>query len=148
MAGRKTNGRWHHGSLTRNEDNLEFLNGEVSRVSTIKVTLEHDISLLEKEYKQKLENIEQEARQKIQEAANLGTTLARDIQERARIDAQKMIDRAQAEIEQDLAKAKLTLRDQIVEISSLITEKILKEKIDHKEHTRLVDQFISEIEKV
>ena len=107
-----------------------------------------DLETLEKDYRKRLENIEQEARVKIQDAANVGVNLARDIQDRARVDAQKLIDRAKAEIDQDLVKARLSMRDEIVEISSLMTEKILKEKLDAKEHQKLVDQFIKEIERV
>ncbi len=103
---------------------------------------------LEKEYRHKLEHIEQEARAKIQEAAGVGLALAKDIQDKARIDAQKLVDRAQAEIEQDIEKAKLAYRDNLVELSSMMTEKILKEKIDAKEHERLVDRFIKELERV
>ena len=103
---------------------------------------------LEKNYRQRLESIEQEARVKIQEAANVGIALAKDIQESARQDAQKLIDRAQAEIEQDIEKAKLGFRDDIVSLSSLMTEKILGEKIDEREHAKLVDKFIKDLEKV
>lgn len=107
-----------------------------------------DIEALEKDYRNRLEHIEQEARTKIQEAANVGLALAKDIQEKARVDSQKLLDRAKAEIDQDLAKARLSMRDQIVELSSLITEKVIREKLDAKDHQRLVDEFIKEIEKV
>ncbi len=106
------------------------------------------LEALEKDYRQRLDRIEEEARVKIQEAAGLGTVLARDIQEKARQDAQKMIERARAEIEQDLAQARLSMRDQLVELSSLMTEKILEEKISPQEHERLVDKFIKELEKI
>ena len=105
-----------------------------------------DLENLEKEYRRKLEHIEEAARVKIQEAANVGLSLSKDIQEKARIDSQKMIERAKAEIEQDLAKAKLSMRDEIVELSSLMTEKILEEKINPQDHERLVDKFIKELE--
>lgn len=107
-----------------------------------------DLDTLEKDYRKKLENIEQEARVKIQDAANLGLSLAKDIQEKARADAQKMIDRAKAEIDQEIAKTRLSMRDQLVDISALITEKIVREKLDAKEHEKLVDRFIKELEKV
>lgn len=103
---------------------------------------------LEKDYRRRLDQIEQEARVKIQEAAQIGQHLAKDIQEKARLDAQKMVERAETEIKQDFAKARLSMRDEIVEISSLITEKILKEKMDQGQHKKLVDQFIKELEKV
>ena len=103
---------------------------------------------LERDYRTRLERIEQEARQKIQDAANQGAALAKDLQDKARIDAQKLIERAQEEIRQDIAKAKLSMRDDMVELSGLLTEKILQEKLDEGQHRKLVDQFIREIEKV
>jgi len=103
---------------------------------------------LEKDYRNRLEHIEQEARFKIKEAADLGLVLAKDIQDKARADAQKMVERAEAEIKQDLAKAKLTLRDQIVGLSSLMTEKIIRERLDAQSHQKLVDEFIKDIERV
>jgi F-type H+-transporting ATPase subunit b len=106
------------------------------------------LEALEKEYRARLENIEQEARVKIQEASNIGVALARDIQEKARTDAQKLLERAKAEIDQDLAKARLSMRDEVVELSSLMTEKVLKQKLGAEDHRRLVEQFIQEIEKV
>lgn len=106
------------------------------------------LAQLEKDYRARLENIEQEARTKIQEAANVGTQLARDIQEKARVDAQKLVDRAQAEIAQDLAKARQTMRAELVELSALMTEKVVREKMDAREHEKLVDQFLKDLQKV
>ena len=70
------------------------------------------------------------------------------IQDKARQDSQKLVDRAKAEIEQDITKARLSMRDDIVEISSLITEKVLREKLDAKEQEKLVDKFLKELERI
>jgi F-type H+-transporting ATPase subunit b len=111
-------------------------------------TQKKDLENLEQEYRQKLQHIEEEARLKIQEAAGVGLALAKDIQEKARHDSEKLLDRAKAEIEQDILKAKLSMRDQIVELSSLMTEKIIREKLDVKEHSRLIEQFMKDLERV
>ena len=103
---------------------------------------------LEKGYRLKLEKIDDEARLRIQDAANVGVALARDIQDKARQDAQKMIDRSTAEISQDIAKARLTMRGELVELSALISEKIISEKLDAKEHEKLVDRFLKDLQKV
>lgn len=103
---------------------------------------------LEADYKKRLERIEADARIRIQEAANVGAVVARDINEKARQDAEKMVERAKSEIAQDIAKARLGMRDQLVELSALMTEKIVRQKLDAKEHEKLVDQFIKELEKV
>ena|SRR3989338_6339327 len=102
---------------------------------------------LEKEYRAKLDKIELEARVKIQEAAAIGQTLARDIQEKARQDSEKLLGRAHAEIEQDIAKARIQLRQEFVSVSTLIAERILKEKLDEKAHAKLVERFLDEIGK-
>ena len=103
---------------------------------------------LEKEYRRRLEHIEQEARERIQEASKIGMTLAKDIQDKARLDVQKLFDRTHAELEQDITKARLAMRDEIVEISSLIAEKVLREKLDAREQEKMVDKFIKELEKI
>lgn len=108
----------------------------------------HNLESLEKEYRLKLAKIEDEARVKIQEAAAVGLALARDIQDRARQNAQKMVDRVKAEIDQDIAKAKISMRGELVELSALISEKIIRERLDEVEHGKLVDQFLKELQKV
>ncbi|MBI4352472.1 MAG: F0F1 ATP synthase subunit B [Candidatus Omnitrophica bacterium] len=107
-----------------------------------------DLEELHREYRSKIANIEQEARAKIQEAAGEGLRVAGEIQEKARQDAEKIVERARVEIQQDLQKARLEMRDETVEVSSLMTEKILRQKLDAKEHERLVEQFIKEMEGV
>ena len=107
-----------------------------------------DLEDLEKDYRKKLENIEEAARAKIQEGSAAGLSLARDIQEKARLESQKLIDRARGEIDRDLAQARLQIRDEVVELSSLMTEKIIQQKLNDAEHKKLVEQFIKEMEKV
>lgn len=103
---------------------------------------------LEKDYKKRLENIEQEARTKIQEASNIGLSLAKDIQEKARVESQKMFDRAHSEMEKDIAQARLQIRNEVVDLSGIMTEKIIRQKLNEVEHKKLVEQFIKEMEKV
>ena len=108
----------------------------------------HDMVALEKDYRERLENIEREARSKIQDASRIGQELAKDIQEAARLDAKRIYERSKMDIEQEIAKGRITLRNEIVEISGLLTEKVLREKLDAKEHEKMVSKFIQELEKV
>ena len=106
------------------------------------------LETLEKDYRARLEHIEQEAREKIQQASKIGQSLAKDIQEGARLEAKRLFDRTRADIEQEIAKGRLTMRNEIVEISSLITEKILREKLDAREHEKMVEKFVKELERI
>lgn len=104
----------------------------------------HTLSGLEAEYKKRIDRIEEEARAKIQEASRIGTELARDIQQKAREDAEKLMHRAQQDIAHDLAKAKIELREQVVEISMMAVEKVVRDKVDAAGHKKLVEKFIEE----
>ncbi len=108
----------------------------------------HDLETLEKEYRTRLDKIEQEAREKIQEASKIGQSLAKDIQEAARLDSKKLFERTQADIAQEITKGRVSMRNEIVEISSMITEKILREKLDAREHEKMVEKFVKELEKI
>ncbi len=107
-----------------------------------------DLEALEKEYRLRLEKIEEAAREKIQEASKIGQTLAKDIQESARLDVKKFFERTQADIEQEITKGRVAMRNEIVEISSMIAEKILREKLDAREHEKMVEKFVKELEKI
>ena len=107
-----------------------------------------DLETLEKEYRGRLDHIEREAREKIQEASKVGQGLAKDIQEAARLDAKKLFERTQADIEQEIAKGRLSLRNEIVDIATMMTEKVLREKLDAREQDKLVEKFLKELEKV
>ena len=108
----------------------------------------HDIEALEKDYRTRLDKIEQEAREKIQEAAKTGQLLAKDIQEAARVDSKKLFERTQSDIAQEITKGRVAMRNEIVEISSMIAEKILREKLTAQEHEKMIDKFIKELKKV
>ena len=103
---------------------------------------------LEKDYRLRLDKIEQEAREKIQDASKIGQNLAKDIQDAARLDAKRLFERTQADIEQEIAKGRLSLRNEIVEIATMMTEKVLREKLDAREQEKMVDKFLKELENV
>lgn len=106
------------------------------------------LEALEVEYRKKLSAIEDEARSKIQEAARQGADLSKEIQDKARADAQKLIDRAHSEIEHDLVKAKLTLRNELAELSAEVTEKVIRARLTAEDHKRLVSEFVKDLERM
>ena len=61
---------------------------------------------------------------------------------------QRMLERAKADIEQEFAKAKIAMRGDIIELSGLMAEKVIREKLDAREHEKLVDKFLKDLEKV
>lgn len=99
------------------------------------------------DYQAKLKEIDSLARQKILEAIQEGQKVALEIKENARTDAKEILKKAQFEVEQELAKAKVQLRDDVVNMTLAVTEKIIQEKLDETKNRKLIEQFISEVEK-
>ena len=105
-----------------------------------------DLAKMQQEYEGKLRNIEQEARVRIQEAVSEGRRVADEINEKAREEAQQITDRAKHNIDLELAKARVELRDEIVGMVLNASERLLRQKVDEKEDRRLVTTFIRDLE--
>lgn len=105
-----------------------------------------DLVRLQEEYGKRLGAIEDEARAKIQQAVLEGKRIAVDIQEQARQQASALMAKSKNTIELELAKAKITLRDQVAAMTVDAVEKILRQKLDAKTDQQLVDAVLKELE--
>jgi F-type H+-transporting ATPase subunit b len=107
-----------------------------------------EMAKLREEYEVKLKEIDLEARKRIQEAIAEGQKMAAGLQVEAREEAKKVLDRAKENIELEVAKAKVELRDDIVNMAILATEKIINERLDDAKHKELIVEFIEGVEKL
>ena len=105
-----------------------------------------ELSRLQTDYRQRLAQIEDEARTKIQESILDGKRIAVEIQEQARQHGYALINKSKETIELELAKAKVTLRDQVAEMTMEALERILRHKLDAKTDRRLVETVLDELE--
>lgn len=126
------------------DERRESISSEFREIERLK----SELSGLEEEYKAKLAEIEAEARVKIQEAISEGQRIAMDIQEKAREEAKKTIDKAKSNIELEVAAAKVELRNQMANIAIKAAEKILREELNADRQKRLVMDFIDSAEQV
>lgn len=99
------------------------------------------------DYENKLRNIESERRQKISEAVNEANKIASEIKAGAQTEARGIVARTAEQLDRDIAKAKVLLKEDMVNITMSAAEKILHEKLDEKKERQLIDKFISSIEK-
>ncbi len=97
------------------------------------------------EYETRIQKIEEEARERINKAVNEGRKVAAEIQENARRDAGKIREKARATTEIELAKAKQELRDEVVRLTIMATEKIIHERLDDEKHRALITEFVDEL---
>jgi F-type H+-transporting ATPase subunit b len=91
-----------------------------------------------------LRNIDQQARVKIQEAAAEGQKLAAEIKADAQSEARARLERADAEIVGERAKAQQALHEDMARLAVGGAEKILRKKLDEGEQRRLIGEFISD----
>lgn len=106
-----------------------------------KQSIEH----LKQDYSQRLAKINDEARAKIQQAILDGRRIATEIQEEARTQAQAVITKSKETIELELAKAKVSLRDQMADMTIEALERLLNQKCDPKADRALVASILEEL---
>ena len=106
-----------------------------------------DMARLEQELAQRLAAIGEEARGKLQEAIREGKQVAIEIQEEARAQAHAALAKSQETIAMELAKAKVTLRDELADLTVKALERILKDKLDLKADHKLVGAILDELGK-
>lgn len=102
---------------------------------------------LKEDYSTRIAKIEEEARTKIQQSVTDGKRIAMEIQEEARTQAHEIVAKSKETIDLEVAKAKITLRDEVIDMVMRSVEQILGQKLDDKADKRLVDAAIDELEK-
>ena len=118
---------------------IETTLGDVARQKT-------QMERLQADYSQRLAKIDDEARVKIQQAVLEGKRIALEVQEQARAQGQAILAKSKETVELELAKAKVTLRDQIVDMTVEAVERVLQQKLDAKTDRHLVETVLDELE--
>jgi len=130
--------------LTLMEERKERIASEFRNIENTKA----ELARLENEYRTKLAEIDAQARAKIQEAINEGQRISMEIQEKAREEARKIIEKAKANIDLEVARARMELKNEMANLAIRAAEKILQEEIDEERHKRLVMNFLEEVEHI
>ena len=115
---------------------------EFQQVAQSKAGLER----LQEEYGKRLAVLEDEARSKIQQAVLEGKRIAAEIQEQARAQGLALITKSKDTVELEIAKAKVTLRDELAALTIGAVERILHEKLDAEKDRQLVNAVLDELE--
>ena len=105
------------------------------------------IDSLAAEYEDKLKDIDSERRAKLVEAVDEGKKIAAKIESAARDKAREMDAKSKADLQHDIAKAKVQLKNEMIAITMNATEKLLVQKLDDQKDRELVGRFIENVEK-
>lgn len=124
------------------DERQERIERDLSEAAQRKAEMER----LQVEYAKHLERINDEARAKLQQAILEGKRIAAEIQEQARAQGQALVQKSKETIALELAKAKVTLRDELAAMAMGAVERLLRQKVDAKADRQLVDDVLKELE--
>ncbi|MGL4656535.1 MAG: F0F1 ATP synthase subunit B [Sarcina sp.] len=68
-----------------------------------------------------------------------------EILESARVEASAMRERAEKDIAREMDKAKFEIKEQVIELALVVSQKALDKELNEAEHRRLIDSFIDEV---
>lgn len=96
-------------------------------------------------WNEKIKSAKEEADDIIHKAADTAKWREEKIISEAKDKADGIIKRAEAEAELELKKAEAGIKSEIVDISSVLAEKLLAREINIDDHKNMVDSFIEKI---
>ena len=99
------------------------------------------------DYEGRLRAIEQEARERIQEAIGEGRRVAQEIRERAHADARAITDKAKENVQLEVEKARLQIKEDMIRMTMSALERVLREAMTPEQHRRLVADFVENVQK-
>lgn len=104
-----------------------------------------DLELAQEQATKTLRASKEQAAEIIEQANKRANQIIDEAKEQALADGKRLRDAAQAEIEQDVVRAKEALRSQVSTLALIGAEKILGASVDVKAHSEIVEQLAKEL---
>ena len=98
-----------------------------------------------KEYEERLKTAKAEADNVIKSAVNTANEREKAILAEAKLKAENILRKAEEDAVIERKKAKDTIKKEIVEVSSVLTEKVLEREVKDSDHQHFIDSFIESI---
>lgn len=105
-----------------------------------------ELAKLIDEYNKKLKEIDSLAKAKEQEGIKKGEFAAIEIQNEARSHAKKIILKAEENMFKEIAKAKIQLKNDLVNMTLSASEKVLQMNLDGEKQKHLIEDFVKQTE--
>ncbi len=102
-----------------------------------------DAEQLLKKNKEMLEDAHRQAQKIIKENKELADKMRVEMEHDAREKIDKMFEKARADIENEKKAAIKELRQEVVNLSIKISEKIILETLDESKHRKLIDSYLN-----
>jgi F-type H+-transporting ATPase subunit b len=98
----------------------------------------------EEEVKKLINKAREDGQALVNQAAQIGERVKEEAKEGARKEAQAIVDRTRAELDEERDRIIDDLRREFVDISISAAEKVIKETLDKERHRRLIEETLEE----
>jgi len=98
----------------------------------------------EEEVKKLINKAREDGQALIGQASQMGEKIKEEAKEGARKEAQAIVDRTRAELEEERDRIIDGLRREFVDISISAAEKVIKETLDKERHRKLIEETLEE----
>ena len=123
------------------EDRKSAIENEYSEIAAAKAQAEQD----KLEYSQKIQGAKAEADAIVKNAVTIAEQREKDIISRAKDEADIIRRQAKEDADLEYKKAEEGIKREIVEVSSVLTEKMLEREVSMEDHKNFIDSFIESI---
>ena len=100
---------------------------------------------LKAQWEEKISGAEEKAQSILQDASANAERRRAAILDETHAEADRIIRQAESDAELERKKAKAGIRQEIVDVSAALSEKLLGREITADDHRNLIDSFLSEI---
>jgi F-type H+-transporting ATPase subunit b len=101
---------------------------------------------LKRDYEKRLAEAEEEAERKLNQAVQEAKKIGAEIIEKTRQEAEVIKLKAQETMELERKKAVAEIRDQVVNLSMLASQRLIQQSLNQETAERLVNELIKEVE--
>lgn len=103
--------------------------------------------ILEKQ-KEEINKAWEKARKVIEDSKAEAEKIKRDIEKKAKADSRQMLEEARKEIEREKEKSLEEIKDRIIELSFSAAENLISKSISKKDHKKIIEDSLKEVEKI
>lgn len=127
--------------MNKMQQREEYVAGEIESAEKSRLEAEK----ASKEAATQLNQVKQEAQKLIEDAKAAGVKQEQNIVETARKEADRIIQAAQADIQNEKEQALQALQDKVASLSVLIASKVIEKEINEQDQEQLINDYIKEV---
>lgn len=101
-------------------------------------------SLLD-EYKAEMAKAREESQKIIEEGRKFGESIKQEMTEKAKQQADQIIERATAEIEREKTTALADLQSKVADLTIRAASKVVQKSLDKSAHEKIIEDYISQV---